>query len=112
MEDRYSLQPFFQPEPPQTAGEADSAADGPAAEGIPPPLRAVMEGRVNCAYCGVFDGHSAAAAADVASLRMHRVLAQQLGGLAQCVRALPAWHASVAATSMPAAVICRISRSA
>ncbi len=89
MEDRYSLQPYFQPEPPQTPGDSESAAEVLPAERVPTPLRAVLEGRANCAYCGVFDGHSAAAAADVASLRMHRVLAQELGSLAQCVVPCP-----------------------
>ena len=89
MEDRYSIQPYFQPEPPQTSGDSEPAAGALPAEGVPLPLRAVLEGRANCAYCGVFDGHSAAAAADVASLRMHRVLAQELGSLALCARACP-----------------------
>ena len=82
MEDRYSLQPYFAPEQPE-----GSDADTPtaAASGVPAPLRAVLDAQTNCSYCGVFDGHSAAAAADVAALRMHKVLAQQLGGLAQCV---------------------------
>ena len=84
MEDRYSLQPYFAPELPETSGEDTDCTGGAAASGVPAPLRAVLDGRVNCAYCGVFDGHSAAVAADIAALRMHTVLAQQLGGLAQC----------------------------
>ncbi len=79
MEDRYTLQPYFAPELPE-----DDDTPAATATGVPAPLRAVLDARANCSYCGVFDGHSAAVAADVAALRMHKVLAQQLGGLAQC----------------------------
>ena len=81
MEDRYSLQPYFAPEQPEGSDDDTLAV---AESGVPAPLKAVLEARTNCSYCGVFDGHSAAAAADIAALRMHKVLAQQLAGLAQC----------------------------
>ena len=91
MEDRYSLQPYFAPELPHEEGEDAPAA---AETGVPASLRAVLEGQANCAYCGVFDGHSAAAAADIAALRMHKVLAQQLGGVAQCAHSADAHRMS------------------
>ncbi len=81
FEDRYRLQPDFQPGPAAAAAGADMAevserpADSQSREAQDPaagqPLR--------CSYAGVFDGHSAADAADAARERLHVLLAGELG---------------------------------
>ena len=71
MEDRYILLPFFKPELP----------DNGTASKLPPDLPHAAPGfntGYNACYCGIFDGHIAAEAADTAAERMHRVLAAEL----------------------------------
>ena len=69
MEDRYALLPFFKPELPENSVDSD----------LPLELLDAAASRTNACYFGIFDGHSAAQAADSAAARMHKVLAAELG---------------------------------
>ena len=77
MEDRYALAPFFLP-------MISKELKDRGLQELPAELRDVIELRANACYCGVFDGHSAAQAADTAAERMHKVLAAEIGRCRLC----------------------------
>lgn len=91
FEDRYALQPDFQPEPGAAAADLNGAGQSGGADAQPQrqqSQRQAQEAAANqaaagqalqCSYAGVFDGHSAADAAETAKERLHMLLAGELG---------------------------------
>ncbi len=77
FEDRYAIQSDFTPAPPR-GGHTGAAPD----EHAPPPPAAAG---VRFSYAGVFDGHTAADAAQTASSRLHVLLAGEIGACDRCV---------------------------
>lgn len=84
FEDRYSLQPQLDLGPPVSVlatTDGSPALDGKQNSGPARPDLAAepSTSRPRCSYAGVFDGHSAAHAADMAAKRLHVLLAGELG---------------------------------
>lgn len=84
FEDRYSLQPQLQLDPPANDSAEGSSSASPSGSLQPKPSANSGGSRQRCSYAAVFDGHSAADAADMAAKRLHVLLAGELGASDRC----------------------------